>query len=522
VQRRSAALVGKNGRTLAFIGIDAGTSSVKTIVVRADGERVDITQRPCQVLRPHPGWAEQDPEALWKVVRDSLQELQSRNVDVFRSIEGISFSGQMHGLVALDSQQRPLRNAILWCDQRAAAEVTEAYESIGRDRFRDLAANDLSSGFLLTSLMWLKRNEPEVYAQTRWVLPIKDFIRLRLSGTVGVDHSDASATLAYDSNLHDWSGPLLAATGLNLELFPPVRTSASHAGDATGGDSLGFLRGVPVFHGAGDSVAQQLGNGIVRPDGGWIANIGTASSLNCVVSSDVRDAQYRLSVFDHVEVDRRLLLGASLSGGSAITWTAHQVLGLKSSAELTLLASASPPGSNGVMFLPHLSGARLPRNDPGARASFVGLTSDTTPSDIARATVEGVVFQMAAAAEIFDELGLSADRLVASGGGSRSDFLVQLQADVLGRPTKVAVEHEQACLGAAIIAAVGGGVHSSFDVACHEMAHLRPGTWDPDPGTVSLYREWYGVFDTLDSATRGVSRQINNLVARASDISERV
>jgi xylulokinase len=507
---------------LALIGIDVGTSSVKTMIVRANGERIDLTQRACAVLRPHAGWAEQDPETLWNVVRDSLLELQGRNPDVFRTIEGISISGQMHGLVALDAQRRPIRNAILWCDQRAGAEAASIYESVGVKRFHQITANDLSSGFLLTSLMWMRRNEPQAYSRTRWVLPIKDFIRLRLCGTIGIDYSDASATLAYDADLHEWSLPLIEAAGLDAGLFPPLNASAAYAGAATGGDSLDFLREVPVFYGAGDSVAQQVGNGIVRPGAAWIANVGTASSLNCVVDVDVRDPEYRLSVVDHVEMDRRMLLGASLSGGSAIAWSARQVLGLDSSAQLSKLASSAPPGSNGVMFLPNLSGARTPRNDPTARACFIGLTSETTSSDIARATIEGVIFQMATAASIFGEMGIETDQIVSSGGGSRSPFLLQLQADILGYPTKVAVEQEQACFGAAIIAAVGGGTHSDFEAACTEMVRFRAESWEPDARIVALYRDWHEIFDTLDEATQRVSQRINSLVNRTSGIPERV
>jgi xylulokinase len=507
---------------LALIGIDVGTSSVKTMVVHANGDRIDLVQRASAVLRPHAGWAEQDPEILWEIVRDSLIELHRRRPEAFRAVEGLSLSGQMHGLVALDAQYRPIRNAILWCDQRAGAETASVYDLFGLKRFHQITANDLSSGFLLTSLMWMRRNEPEAYSRTRWVVPIKDFIRFRLCGIIGIDHSDASATLAYDVDSHDWSLPVIEAAGLDAELFPPLRSSAAYAGAASGEGALDFLRDVPVFYGAGDSVAQQVGNGIVRPGTPWIANIGTASSLNCVVAAGVRDPEYRLSVFDHVEMDQRMLLGASLSGGSAIAWSARQMLGLGSSAELTELANSAPPGSNGVMFLPNLSGARIPRNDPTARACFVGLTSETTSADVARATLEGVIFQMASAASIFGEMGIETDQIVSSGGGSRTPFLLQLQADILGYPTKVAVEQEQACFGAAIIAGVGSGTHLEFETACSEMVRFGAESWEPDARNVALYSEWHEIFDTLDAATRQVSQRINSLVNRASEIPERV
>jgi xylulokinase len=466
-----------------LLGLDLGTSSVKALLTGEDGAALGEGSASYSVRSPHCGWAESSPDDWWDaVVAATKSALGPRGAQVV----ALGLSGQMHGVVLTDDRRLPLRPAVLWADARSGQKLA-AYRQLDEDAQRRLA-NPPAVGMAGPSLLWLRDHEPDVYAAARWALQPKDWLRLRLTGEVATEPSDASATLLYDLRSDGWDYPAVETLGLRPDLLAPLVTSADIAGTLTeeAAELLGLRAGLPVAAGAADTAAAMLGCGLMRP--GFVQlTVGTGGQIVAPKSSPEPDPHERTHLYRAAAPDLWYSMAAIQNAGLALEW-ARGVLGV-SWEEVYDEAFRVPPGAGGVVFLPYLSGERTPRFDPGARGAWSGLGLDHGRGHLLRAALEGVAFALREGLEALEEAGIPVPELRLAGGGTASEPWRQLLADVLGRPLQLlpdAVTSVASARGAALLAGVASGAYRTVE----DTLPLAP---DPDqkiqPGEASAAYE---------------------------------
>lgn len=464
-----------------------GTSGVKAVAIAADGSVRGRAERPYELLTPRPGWAEQDPEDWWRASEAAMADLDVPDV------AGIGLSGQMHGLVALDSADRVLRPAILWNDQRTAAQCIEIEERIGLERLIGLTGNRALTGFTAPKLLWVRENEPDVYAAIRHVLLPKDYVRLRLTGERAIDVADASGTLLFDVAGRRWSDEVLEALELPNEWLPRVLESPEPSGATRSG--------VPVAAGAGDQAAGALGAGVDRPGPVSVA-LGTSGVVFAALPEFAADPEARVHVFCHAVPRRWHAMGVMLSAAGSLRWLRDALVG-ESYDELISEAAHWPPGAEGAMFQPYLAGERTPHADPNARAAFVGLSLRHDRGALVRALLEGVAFGLRDSLELLRELGVRPEVGRVTGGGARSELWLRIAASVLGLPLERTVVEEGAAYGAALLGGVAAGVYASVEEAVAACVRPRDRV-EPVAEWREQYAELYARFRLLYPALRGL------------------
>ena len=454
----------------ALIGIDVGTSGVKGVAISPRGDVLATAEEPYPLSTPHPGWSEQDPEDWWRATEACLARLPDGP---------IGFSGQMHGLVTLDAAERVLRPAILWNDQRTAAECAEIEERIGLARLVELTGNRALTGFTAPKLLWLRRHEPEVYARIAHVLLPKDYVRLRLEGDRAIDAADASGTLLFDVAHRRWSDEVLGSLDLPREWLPPVFESTA-------------------IGGAGDQAAGALGVGIDVP-GPLSVALGTSGVVFGVLPAYSADPAARLHTFCHSVPGTWHAMGVTLSAAGSLRWLRDVVGG----DEATLVAEASrwEPGAEGLLFLPYLTGERTPHADPDARGAFTGLTVRHDRGALTRGVLEGVAYGLRDSLELLRELGFPAAVGRISGGGARSELWTEIVATVLGIPLERTAVDEGAAFGAALLAGVRSGRFADAHEAVAECVRVTARV-EPNASWTSVYDEGYERFRALYPAVR--------------------
>jgi xylulokinase len=453
-----------------LVGLDVGTSAVKAVAISYDGEVLGLAEEPYELSTPKPGWAEQDPEDWWRAAQEALARIP----------EGpIGLSGQMHGLVVLDSDNRVIRPAILWNDGRTEVECAEIESLLGLDRLIELTGNRALAGFTAPKLLWLRRHEPESYARIRRVLLPKDYLHLKLTGEHATDVSDASGTLLFDVGKRNWSGEMCAALGIPTEWLPEALESTE----------LG---------GAGDQAAAALGVGIDRPGIVSIA-LGTAGIAFAVLPRYKPDGEARVHTFCHAVPGTWHAMGVMLSGGGSFAWLCD-VLGVDA-ATLDLEAARGPAGGEGLLFAPYLSGERTPHSDPGARAAFTGLSLRHNRGSLARATMEGVAYGLRDSLELLRDLGVSDAVGRISGGGSRSDLWTRIVASVLSLPLERTECDAGSAFGAALLAGVREGVFTDAAEAVARCVRVSERI-EPEPEWVTAYDADYTRYRSLYPALR--------------------
>ena len=488
-----------------FMGIDLGTSSVKALISDEKGTVYGLGQKEYGTEIPEIGYAQQDPELWWSRTKEAVMDAVKNAGIKGDAVAGIGFSGQMHGLVALDREGRPLGKAIIHLDQRSAAERREIIEKAG-ELLREELFNQPGTGMLVCSLLWIKRNCPEIYEKIAWVLPPKDYIRYRLTGEICTDHNDASAALAFSVKNREWCMELIRRLGLKTDIWPRVCTAWEQAGTVgrAAAEETGLSAGIPVMTGTGDCAAQLIGNGVAE-EGIMSCNIGTASQLAVVTGKPVQEEKMRCQLWCHAVPGLWICQGGALNGGSVLSWLKNKVLrDRRPFAELDREASAVPAGCEGLLFLPYLAGERTPYQDPSARGVFFGLGMKHEQAYLVRAAMEGVLFNLMECREIFDRMDIPVRSLVASGGAARGECWRQIQADMLDMPVRTTAVQEEACLGAAILAAVGAGVYPDIEMACREMVRWNPGATEPMAENVRIYKEKQEIFRELYQSVKQI------------------
>ena len=462
-----------------FLGLDVGTSGVKAVLVAIDGEVVASTTTPLAMSTPKPGWAEQDPDAWWEASVASMRTVIAGYPEA--RIVAVGISGQMHSSVFLDREGKVIRPALLWCDGRTTAECREIERSVGgEERLRDLAANPALEGFTLPKVLWLRNHEPQAFARLTTVLLAKDYIRYRLTGELATEPSDASATLMYDTARLRWSADILRAVGLSESIVPRVGGSSEVLGCVTAAASRTstLSAGIPVVGGGADNACGAAGVGVVAP-GEVVASWGTSGTLLAPLAQPRVDPGLRAHTFCHVAPNVWYLMGVVLTAGGAFAWyrdqLARDLAGQPDINErLNDEAATIPRGADGVTFLPYLQGERTPHRNAGARGAFLGLSLAHTRAHLTRAVLEGVAFALRDSLSIVESLGLIPKELLLTGGGARSAFVRELQAEVFGVPVTTVNREEGPAYGAALLAAVGVGAFPDIGSAARATLSRRP------------------------------------------------
>jgi xylulokinase len=473
----------------ALIGLDIGTSAVKALAVNEeDGAILARCEVGYPLSTPRPGWSEQDPDDWWRATQEALERL---GVD---EPAGIGLSGQMHGLVALDSADRVIRPAILWNDGRTAAECAEIEAQVGLERLIELTGNRALTGFTAPKLLWLRKHEPDHYARIARIMLPKDYVRLRLCGEHAIDMADASGTLLLDVARRRWSDEVLDALGLDPAWLPRLLESPEVSGETPDG--------VPVAAGAGDQAAGALGVGVDRPGPLSIA-LGTSGVVFAALPAFAADERARVHAFCHAVPGGWHAMGVMLSAAGSLQWLRDVAAPGVAFGELVEGAAAWEPGAEGLTFLPYLAGERTPHADPDARGSFTGLSLRHDRGALTRAVLEGVAYGLRDSLDLLRELGVTPERGRVSGGGARSELWLRIIASVLELPLERPVVEEGAAYGAALLGGVAGGTWPDTAAAVAASVQVR-GEVEPDPAWVAPYAEGRARFRALYPALRSV------------------
>jgi xylulokinase len=468
-----------------LVGLDVGTTGVKALALSPEGDVLARAEESYGFSTPYPGWAEQDPEDWWRAAERALAALGGEPA-------AIGLSGQMHGLVVLDDRDRVLRPAILWNDQRTEAECVEIEERIGLTRLIQLTGNRALTGFTAPKLLWLRRHEPTTYAQVAHVLLPKDYVRLRLTGEHAIDVADASGTLLFDVAGRRWSQEMLEALELDPGWLPRALESPEVSGET--------VAGIPVAAGSGDQAAAALGVGVDRP-GPVSVVLGTSGVVFAALPAFAADPQARVHAFCHAVPGGWHAMGVMLSAAGSLRWL-RDVLGPRSGYdELTAAAEEWPAGTEGLTFLPYLSGERTPHADPHARAAFAGLTLRHDRGALVRGVLEGVAYGLRDSLELLRELGVDPRDGRVSGGGARSELWLRILASVLRLPIRRTTADEGSAYGAALLGGVAAGVFRDVHEAVATCVRLLDPV-DPDPQWVDAYEHGYRRFQLLYPALR--------------------
>ena len=502
-----------------FLGIDIGTSGTKTLSIDERGKILAHATAEYPCYAPKPLWSEQEPDDWWKAVVTTVREVLQKGKLKPADVKGIGLSGQMHGSVFLDKQDRVIRRALLWNDQRTTAECAEIEESAGgRKKLIKMVANPALTGFTAPKILWLRNNEPKNFAKLAKVLLPKDDVRRRLTGEYATEVSDASGMLLLDVAKRAWSKPLLSKLELDESLLGRCYESEEVTGTLTkaAAEELGLTTDCKVVGGAGDCAAGAVGNGIVN-SGVLSTSIGT-SGVMFVHSDEVKiDPEGRVHTFCHAVRGKWHLMGVTLSAGGSLQWFRNALCqelhaeakkkGLEPYDLLTKEAAAVAAGSEGLYFLPYLSGERTPHADPNARGCFIGLTLAHGRGHMVRSVMEGVTHSLRDSLEIFRELKIPVKQIRASGGGSRSPLWRQIQADVFGQKVVTLNAEEGPAYGVALLAAVGCGAFKNIQEACAATIRVEKET-PPQKPAVKTYDAAFPIYQRLYESLKKDFRRI--------------
>ena len=484
------------------IGIDLGSSRVKLLALDEAGASLGVTMASYTTESRRPGYAEQNPDRWWDALRLAMSELLARPALRGASVEALGMTGQMHGAVFLDANGSAVRPALMWSDGRAMAETAEIEKRIPRSELVAITGNRSNVSFTAPKIMWVARNEPEVMARTRWIVQPKDALRAHLTGEIGGDVSDASATLLFDLRARNWSDEICRRLEVDRNLLAPLTESEACAGtlreDAA--RALGLPAGIGVAVGGADAPAAALGLGLASEadaDGSVLISLGTGGQVLAPVAEAKIDPEGRLHGLCHVVPGQWCVMAAILSAAASWDWVVRLLRPGDPNGARELLAAAAkvPAGSDGLLFLPYLRGERTPHFDPSARGALVGLQIGHGPAEITRAVLEGVAYALAEGLDLMRDLGLEPTCGVVAGGGVNR-LWQQIVADVLNMPVTLGATEHASARGAALLGAVAAGIAPS----------LARSTWPlpedtrvmrPDPAQTQIYAERSAVYREL-------------------------
>lgn len=484
---------------MLYIGVDLGTSAVKLLLMQADGTIENIVSKEYPLSFPHPGWSEQNPKDWWEACVAGIRELTEKADK--SQVAGISFGGQMHGLVVLDEKDEVIRPAILWNDGRTAEETDYLNETIGKDKVSQYTANIAFAGFTAPKLLWMKKQEPDLFAKIAKIMLPKDYIAYKLTGVHCTDVSDASGMLLMDVQHKCWSKEMLKICGIAENQLAHIYESYEKVGTLLPqvANLLGLPETVSVAAGAGDNAAAAVGTGTV---GNGNCNISLGTSGTIFISSEkfAVDSNNALHAFAHADGHYHLM-GCMLSAASCNKWWMEDIIGTKDFAAQQ--ADITKLGENHVYFLPYLMGERSPHNDPKARGTFIGMTMDTTRADMTQAVLEGVAFALRDSFEVAKLLGIHIKRTKICGGGAKSPLWKKMIANILNIKVDTLASEEGPALGGAMLAAVANGEYADVSQAADAIVKVVD-TVEPDEQLAKRYEERYQTFRKIYPKVKGL------------------
>ena len=486
-----------------FLGIDVSTTATKALLVNERGEVAAVSSHPHTLQTPKPLWSEQDPREWWEAVTASIQSVLNKARIGGDGVSAVGLTGQMHGLVLLDERGNVLRPAILWNDQRTQAQCDEIHQRIGKEKFISITGNVALTGFTAPKVLWVAQNEPAIYAKANHVLLPKDYIRYRLTGKYAMDKADGAGTVLFDLKKRDWSGEVLSTLGIPAEWMPPTYEGPEFTGKLTPDAAAltGLRAGTPVAAGGGDQSAQAVGVGAVEP--GIVGlTVGTSGVVFATTPSALIEPEGRLHAFCHAVPGMWHFMGVMLSAAGSLQWYRDTLAPGISFDDLLREAEPVPAGSEGLQFLPYLSGERTPHPDPLARGAWVGLTLRHGRGHLTRALLEGVSFGLKDSFTLIQQAGLGEIRQVrASGGGTKGALWRQILASVLEAELVTVNTTEGAAFGAALLAGVGAGAWGNVPEACAAAVKIT-GSTQPDTAQMNAYRAVYPLYRELYPALK--------------------
>lgn len=494
------------------IGIDIGTSGTKTVLFDETGKAVSSSTVEYPLYQPKNGYAEQEPADWWNAASSTVRNVLSESGAEAGSIVGIGLSGQMHGLVMLDENGEVLRRSIIWCDQRTAAEVEEMNEKIGREKLIEITANPALTGWTAAKILWVKNNEPEIFAKCRHILLPKDYIRYKLTGEFATEVSDASGMQLLDVPNRCWSEEICNALDIDMSMLAKVYESCEITGrisrEAAG--VTGLAEGTIVVGGAGDNAAAAVGTGVVA-DGKAFTTIGTSGVVFAHTSKVSIDFKGRVHTCCAAVPGCWHIMGVTQGAGLSLKWfrdnfcqaekDTARLMGVDEYFLMDKEAETVPIGANRLIYLPYLMGERTPHLDPDARGIFFGLSAIHTKKDMLRAVMEGVAYSLRDCVEVCREMGIDVSDMMACGGGGTSPLWRQMLADLYACPVKTAASKEGPALGAAILAMVGAGIYDSVPDACEKLVGVSK-IQAPIEENAAVYEKYFRLYDEIYPAVK--------------------
>ena len=497
---------------MTLLGIDVSTTGVKALLVDTNGEIARSSTSPLTLSNPRPLWSEQNPEDWWQAAVASIKQV----IDDASDVSAIGLTGQMHGLVLMDDEGAVLRPAILWNDQRCAAECDEIRSRVGKERLIRFSGNDALTGFTAPKIIWVRNHEPDVYDRARHVLLPKDYLRYKLTREYAMDKADGSGTLLFDLEKRGWSSDVLDALDIPADWMPPTFEGPQITGVVTreAAEATGLKEGTPVVAGGGDQSAQAVGVGAIRP-GVLAVTMGTSGVVFAATETPLIESQGRLHAFCHAVPSRWHLMGVMLSAAGSLQWYRDALYPNVSFEELVDEAAQVPAGSDGLLFLPYLCGERTPHPDPFARGTWVGLTNRHKRAHLTRAVLEGVAFGLKDIFSLMQDVGMrEIDQVRVSGGGAKSKLWRQIVAEVLDSELVTVNTTEGAAYGAALLAGVGAGVWADVDTACAQTIQVNERV-TPEGKNTARYAEMYRQYQSLYPTLRPVFHSLSAIESSA-------
>ncbi|MCU1326395.1 MAG: xylulokinase [Bryobacterales bacterium] len=488
-----------------WLGIDIGTGGTRALLADGQGRVVAAHTAPHEEMTMHqPLWAEQRPENWWDAAAIAIRGVLAAAGVAGSAVRGIGLSGQMHGLVILDSNREVIRPSLIWCDQRSQKQVDWVNKKVGKARVLECIANPVLTGFTLPKLLWVRDNEPAAYERVRQVLLPKDYVRLRLTGEFATEVSDASGTALFDVVNRRWSFELADAVGVSRDWLPACYESSEITGRITpeAAALTGLAAGTPVVGGGGDQAASAVGNGIVAP-GIVSCTLGTSGVVFAHMEQVRYDPAGRVHTFCHAVRDKWHVMGVTQGAGLSLQWFRNQLAPGAEYSALMAEAATAPVGSQGLYWLPYLMGERTPHLDPTARGGWIGLTNSHRRAELIRSLIEGVSYSQKDCLDIVESLGVPVASVRASGGGANSPAWRQILADVFNRPVVTLASHEGSALGAALLAMVGTGEYADVPEVCGAVIR-EDGRVEPKAEAVAVYATGHRVYQGLYPAIKAV------------------
>jgi len=492
-----------------WLGIDIGTGGTRALLIdERGGVRAGYTAPHEDMRMERPLWAEQRPENWWDAAVTAIRGVLAESGVPGSAVRGIGLSGQMHGLVILDSAHRVIRPSLIWCDQRSQAQVDFVNAKLGRDKVLKYIANPVLTGFTLPKLLWVRDHEPANFERVRKMLLPKDYVRFRLTGEFASEVSDASGTAVFDVVQRRWSYEMMDGLGLDRAILPECYESSEVSGkiSAEAAELTGLRAGTPVVGGGGDQAASAVGNGIVE-EGIVSCTLGTSGVVFAHMEKVAYDPAGRVHTFCHAVRDKWHVMGVTQGAGLSLQWFRNQLAPGAAYDALTEEAAKSPAGAQGLFWLPYLMGERTPHLDATARGGWIGLTASHTRADLIRAVIEGVSYSQRDCLDIIEELGVAVNSVRASGGGAKSAFWRRLLAEILDKRVVTLETQEGSAYGAGLLALAGTGEYSSVPEVCH-AAIRETDSVTPNVTNAALYKKGHSIYQSLYPALRPVYAQI--------------